>query len=116
MPFISLYSASLTQVSGSIIDNTSIRNTISGSWVKFNTGSYYFLSSGSFSLSTGSFTGSVSAILSYNPINSSDTGSFLFTLLNPSTASLYTIANARSGLLSDTVIQGAYSVDIGIDY
>jgi hypothetical protein len=116
MPFISLYSASLTQFSGSIIASTGSRNTISGSWVTIATGSYNFLSSGSLSLSTGSFTGSVSAILSYTPINPRDTGSFVFTIQNPSTASLYTIANARSGLLSNTVIQGTFSLDLGIDY
>jgi hypothetical protein len=118
MPFQSLYSAILTQTSDSIVPNTGSdsRNTITGTWVRVTTGSFNFLSSGSFSGASGSFTGSISTNLFYTPVNMNDTGSILFSILNDSTASLKTTFYPNSITLSDSVIQGSCSIDIGINY
>ena len=118
MSFISLYSAILEQVPTNIIPNTGSdsRNTIDGTWEKVATGSFYFLSSGSFTGFSGSITGSVGAYLSYTPININDTGSILFFVINESTASLQTTYYPNTLTLSDSVIQGTCSIDIGINY
>ena len=118
MPFISLYSSRLTQTSNSIVPNTGSDspNTITGTWARVATGSFYFLSSGSFSGASGSFTGSIGLSLTYAPSSSNDTGSISFSILNDSTASLKTTYYPNSITLSDSVIQGTCSIDIGINY
>jgi hypothetical protein len=118
MPFISLYSSILTQTSNSIVPNTGSDslNTITGTWTRAATGSFYFLSSGSFTGFSGSITGSVGAYLSYTPVNINDTGSILFFVINESTASLQTTYYPNTFVLSDSVIQGTCSLEIGINY
>ena len=118
MSFISLYSSRLTQTSNSIIPNTGSDslNTITGTWTRAATGSFYFLSSGSFSGISGSYTGSIGLSLYYIPTNANDTGSISFSILNDSTASLKTTFYPNSITLSDSVIQGTCSIDIGINY
>jgi len=118
MPFISLYSAILEQVPTNIIPNTGSdsRNTIDGTWEKADTGSFYFLSSGSFTGLSGSYTGSIGADLTYAPSSSNDTGSIIFSIANDSTASLKTTFDPSTFTLSDSVIQGVCTIDIGINY
>jgi hypothetical protein len=118
MPFISLYSAILEQVPTAIIPNTGSdsRNTINGTWEKVDTGSFYFLSSGSFTGLSGSYTGSIGAYLTYTPSSSNDTGSIIFSIANNSTASLKTTFDPSTFTLSDLVIQGTCSLSIGINY
>jgi hypothetical protein len=118
MPFISLYSAILEQVPTNIIPNTGSdsRNTIDGTWEKADTGSFYFLSSGSFTGLSGSYTGSIGAYLTYAPSSSNDTGSIVFSIANDSTASLKTTFDPSTFTLSDSVIQGVCTIDIGINY
>jgi hypothetical protein len=118
MPFQSLYSAILTQTSDSIAPNTGSdsSNTITGTWVRLTTGSFNFLSSGSFSGFSGSYTGSAGSFLYYTPLNINDTGSISFSILNDSTASLKTTFYPNTITLSDSVIQGTCSIDIGINY
>ena len=118
MPFISLYNAILEQVPTAIIPNTGSdsSNTIDGTWEKVDTGSFYFLSSGSFTGLSGSYTGSIGAILTYAPSSSNDTGSIIFSIANDSTASLKTTFFPSTFTLSDSVIQGVCTIDIGINY
>lgn len=116
MPFLPLYSAILTQTSNSISQSIASDNKITGSWARVDTGSFYFLSSGSFTGFSGSITGSVGAYLSYTPININDTGSISFSLINESTASLKTTYYPNTITLSDLVIQGTCSLEIGINY
>jgi len=118
MPFQSLYSALLTQAPTAIIPNigSDSRNTITGSWQKVDTGSFYFLSSGSFTGLSGSYTGSIGAYLTYTPSSSNDTGSIIFSIANDSTASLKTTFNPSTFTLSDLVIKGTCSINIGINY
>jgi hypothetical protein len=116
MPFLPLYSAILTQTSNSISPSIASDNLIEGTWARVDTGSFYFLSSGSFTGFSGSITGSVGAYLSYTPININDTGSILFFVINESTASLQTTYYPNTLTLSDSVIQGTCSLEIGINY
>jgi hypothetical protein len=118
MPFQLLYSALLTQAPTNIIPNTgsNSRNTITGSWQRVDTGSFYFLSSGSFTGLSGSYTGSIGAYLTYSPSSSNDTGSIIFSIANDSTASLKTTFNPSTFTLSDLVIKGTCSINIGINY
>lgn len=118
MPFQSLYSALLTQLPTNIIPNTGSdsRNTINGTWEKANTGSFHFLSSGSFTGISGSYTGNIGVNLSYTPLNTNDTGSISFFLINDSTASLQTTFFPNTLTLSDSVIKGTCSINIGINY
>jgi len=111
MPFISLYSAILEQVPTAIIPNigSDSTNTIDGTWEKVDTGSFYFLSSGSFTGLSGSYT-------TYTPSSSNDTGSIIFSIANDSTASLKTTFDPSTFTLSDLVIQGTCSLSIGINY
>lgn len=117
MPFQSLYSAILTQTSNSIVPNTGSDslNTITGTWERATTGSFYFLSSGSFTGTTGN-TGNIGAYLAYSPVDINDTGSIKFYIENDSTASLQTTFFPSTFTLSDSVIQGTCSIDIGINY
>lgn len=118
MPFQLLYSALLTQSPTNIIPNTGSdsRNTITGSWQRVDTGSFYFLSSGSFTGLSGSYTGSIGAYLTYTPSSSNDTGSIIFSIANDSTASLKTTFRPSTFTLSDLVIKGTCSINIGINY
>ena len=116
MPFLPLYSAILTQTSNSISPSIASDNLITGSWVRVDTGSFYFLSSGSFSGLSGSYTGSIGAYLTYAPSSSNDTGSIIFSIANDSTASLKTTFNPSTFTLSDSVIKGTCSINIGINY
>ena len=118
MPFQSLYNSLLTQTSNSIVPNTGSdsQNTISGSWARADTGSFYFLSSGSFTGISGSYTGSIGIYLTYSPEDTNDTGSISFSIINDSTASLKTTFYPNTLTLSDSVIQGSCSIDIGINY
>jgi hypothetical protein len=116
MPFLPLYSAILTQTSNSISPSIASDDMITGSWVRVATGSFYFLSSGSFTGLTGSYTGSMAAYISYTPVNINDTGSILFSLVNDSTASLKTTYYPNTITLSDSVIKGTCSLEIGINY
>jgi hypothetical protein len=116
MPFLPLYSATLTQTSSSIISSIASDNRISGSWTRVATGSFYLLSSGSFTGFSGSITGSIGAYLSYSPVNINDTGSISFSLINDSTASLKTTFYPNTITLSDSVMQGTCSLEIGINY
>lgn len=116
MPFLPLYSANLTQTSNSIVPSIASDNRISGSWARVATGSFYLLSSGSFTGFSGSITGSMGAYLSYTPININDTGSISFFVINESTASLQTTFYPNTLTLSDSVIQGTCSLEIGINY
>jgi hypothetical protein len=116
MPFQPLYSALLTQTSNSISPSIASDNRITGTWVRVDTGSFYFLSSGSFSGLSGSYTGSIGAYLTYAPSSSNDTGSIIFSIANDSTASLKTTFNPSTFTLSDSVIKGTCSINIGINY
>jgi hypothetical protein len=121
MPFQLLYSALLTQTPTAIIPNigSDSRNTIEGTWQKVNTGSFYFLSSGSFTGLSGSYTGSIGAYLTYSPSSLNDlndTGSIIFSISSSSTASLKTTFNPSTFTLSDSVIKGTCSINIGINY
>jgi hypothetical protein len=118
MPFQLLYSALLTQTSNSISPSiaSDSRNTITGTWQRVDTGSFYFLSSGSFTGLSGSYTGSIGAYLTYAPSSSNDTGSIIFFISSSSTASLKTTFNPSTFTLSDSVIKGTCSINIGINY
>lgn len=118
MPFQSLYSSLLTQTSDSIVPNTGSDslNTITGTWERVGPGSFNFLSSGSFLGISGSYTGSIGAYLTYSPEDTNDTGSISFSIMNDSTASLKTTFYPNTFTLSDSVIQGTCSIDIGINY
>jgi hypothetical protein len=116
MPFLPLYSANLIQNQNSITQSVASDNKIGGTWQKTATGSFYFLSSGSFTGFSGSITGSMGAYLSYTPININDTGSISFYIINESTASLQTTYYPNTLTLSDSVIQGTCSLEIGINY
>lgn len=116
MPFLPLYSALLEQTPTNIVDFIASDNKITGTWEKVDTGSFYFLSSGSFTGFSGSVTGSIGAYLSYTPIDINDTGSISISLINDSTASLKTTFYPNTTILSDLVIQGTCSLEIGINY
>ena len=116
MPFLPLYSAILTQTSNSISPSIASDNLIEGTWARVDTGSFYFLSSGSFTGLSGSYTGSIGAYLTYSPSSSNDTGSIIFFISSSSTASLKTTFSPSTFTLSDLVIKGTCSINIGINY
>lgn len=117
MQYLPLYRATITQTSGSISSSISGRETvISSSWAKIDTGSFALISSGSFSGASGSYTGSLYVNLIYQPLNSSDTGSISATQKDSNTMIIETSAYPFAGVLTDNVIKGTCSIDIGIYY
>jgi hypothetical protein len=119
MSYKPLYQAVIIQTTNTIsssIDASRTVNTITGSWVKIDTGSFNFISSGSFSGTSASYTGSLSINVAYERKNASDTGSISLTRLDNNTLRLQTQAYPMTAQLSDSVIQGTCSIDVGIYY
>jgi hypothetical protein len=120
MPYISLYSALITQNGNAIsesLDRISHNNKITGSWVSGSvSGSYNFISSGSFTGASGSITGSMQVNVYYIRKNSNDTGSISLGILDRNTLRLQTSAYPMTAQLTGGVIQGSCSIDVGIQY
>ena len=117
MTYLPLYRVTITQASGSISSSISGRDTaISSSWVKVDTGSFALVSSGSFSGASGSYTGSLYANIIYQRLNSSDTGSISIAQKDVNSMIIETSAYPFAGVLTDNVIKGTCSIDIGIYY
>jgi hypothetical protein len=119
MPYIPLYYAQLTQTGNTIsaiLYADARPNVITGSWTATATGSYNFISSGSFSGASGSITGSLGINLTYQRLNSSDTGSISVIQKDSNTMILQTSAYPIAQTLNDNVIKGTCSIDIGIYY
>jgi hypothetical protein len=115
MPYITLYAARLSQNGNSITSsvNADLPNKITGSWATIDTGSYNFISSGSFTGASGSITGSLGINL-YN--TDSTTGSISLYILDANTVRLQTSAYPMTAQLTSNVIKGTCSIDIGIYY
>jgi hypothetical protein len=119
MAYLSLYAAELTQTGNNIsaqIDADAHPNVISGSWVTVATGSYNFISSGSFSGASGSITGSIQTNIYLSPKPSNNTGSISLAVLDENTLRLQTSAYPTTLTLNGGVIQSSCSIDVGIQY
>ena len=125
MAFLSLYSASIYQSASVMLQITASEggktaNLIKGSFTRTATGSYTFVSSGSFSGRSGSYTGSIASYISYNPaVNPTLTGSIYVSTSNttPHAAYIYTFSDILTQTLSDSAIgSGSYEINIGIEY
>jgi hypothetical protein len=120
MSYISLYAALLTQTGNTItasLDSDAHPNQITGSWVSGSvSGSYNFISSGSFSGASGSITGSMQVNIYYIRKDSNDTGSISLGILDENTLRLQTSAYPMTAQLTGGVIQGSCSIDVGIQY
>jgi hypothetical protein len=119
MPYISLYAAQLTQPGNLIsaeLDADAHPNRITGSWVVVATGSYNFVSSGSFSGASGSITGSIQTSIYLLPKTSNNTGSISLSVLDQNTLRLETTAFPTTPTLTDRVIRSSCSIDVGIQY
>jgi len=125
MAFLSLYSASIYQSASTMVQITASSggkstNLITGSFIRTATGSYTFVSSGSFSGRTGSYTGSIVSNISYNPhVYTSSLGSIFVStnLTNPNAFYVYTFSDMLTQTLSDSAIgSGSYDINIGISY
>ena len=120
MPYITLYAAQLFQngdiISASLDPSTRTPNKITGSWATINTGSYNFVSSGSFTGASGSITGS--AIVTVYNANSprNNTGSIISYVLDANTVILQTSAYPMTSQLTSNVITGSCFIDVGISY
>jgi hypothetical protein len=124
MEYISLYSASIYQSAGAMIQITASSggrstNLITGSFIRTATGSYTFVSSGSFSGISGSITGSIVGSILYSPVSTSSLGSvsMLTSPINPNAFYVYVFSDILSQTLSDSAIEpGSYQIDVGISY
>ena len=126
MAFITLYSASIYQSSSHISQITASEfgrpiSTITGSFDRINTGIYAFVSSGSFTGASGSYTGSIAFKVNQTFISSSSpTTSSIFLYSsgsNPNAVFLVTYSNyfTANPILSDsTVSSGSCNIEIGI--
>ena len=120
MPYITLYAAQLFQngdiISASLDLSDRTPNLITGSWATIDTGSYNFISSGSFTGASGSITGSVIVDI-YNVNNSiNNTGSIISYVLDVNTVRLQTSAYPMTSQLTSNVITGSCFIDVGISY
>jgi hypothetical protein len=120
MPYITLYAAQLFQngdtISASLDLSDRTPNLITGSWATIDTGSYNFISSGSFTGASGSITGSTTVTV-YNtdaPLN--NTGSILSYVLDENTVRLQTSAYPMTAQFTSNVITGSCFIDVGISY
>jgi hypothetical protein len=119
MPYINLYAAQITQTGDTIIPNiNSDLTTITGSWVSGSiSGSYNFISSGSFSGASSSITGGLELRFEYDQINfTTDTGSIRFARLDENTLQLVTKPHPLSLYSAGNVMKGTCSIDIKIQY
>jgi hypothetical protein len=120
MPYISLYNVDLFQngntISASIDPSDRSPNLITGSWTVVETGSYNFISSGSFTGASGSITGSIKTTIYLLPKTSNNTGSIYLAVLDQNTLRLQTSAYPTTLTLNDNVIQSSCSIDVGIEY
>jgi hypothetical protein len=121
MPYLPLYSALLTENTpgtiSAMLDADNHPNLITGSWVSGSvSGSYNFVSSGSFSGASGSITGSMQVNIYYERKDSNDTGSISLGILDENTLILQTSAYPMTTQLTTGVIQGSCSINIGIQY
>jgi hypothetical protein len=129
MPFLPLYTASIYQSAGNMLEITESiggksTNIITGSWSRLTTGSYAFISSGSFTGASGSITGSIGLQITLTPTSSASiptNGIFAYTPapgVNSQNA-LYvnTYSDYFSQTLADNVINsGSCTLVIGINY
>ena len=120
MPYLSLYAAELSQTDNTIsarLDADAHLNVITGSWVSGSiSGSYNFISSGSFSGASGSITGSMQVNIYLSPKLSNNTGSISLAVLDENTLKLETKAFPSTNQTSGGVIQSSCSIDVGIQY
>ena len=126
MAFLSLYSASIYQSASTMVQITASAggkssNLITGSFTRTTTGSYAFVSSGSFSGRTGSYTGSITSYIYYNPpADTSSLGSIFVSALNTANINafyVYTFSDMLTQTLSDSAISsGSYQINVGINY
>jgi len=119
MPYINLYAAQITQTGNRITPTiNSDLTTITGSWVSGSiSGSYNFISSGSFSGASSSITGGLELTLEYNRINfTTDTGSIGITILDENTLQLVTKPHPLSLYSAGNVMKGTCSIDVKIQY
>ena len=120
MAYLSLYAAELTQTGNTItasLDADVHPNRITGSWVSGSvSGSYNFISSGSFSGASGSITGSIQTNIYLSPKPSNNTGSISLAVLDENTLRLETTAYPSTLTLNEGVIQSSCSIDVGIQY
>ena len=127
MAYSPLYSAFIYQSASVMLqitasDGGKSTNAITGSWSRLATGSYMFVSSGSFSGASGSITGSIALDIlltttgsksSYSPngifvYNSQSNGNAIF---------INTYSNFFNDILADNVIgSGSCYLNIGINY
>lgn len=120
MPYITLYTAQLFQngdtISASIDSGSRTPNKITGSWATIDTGSYNFISSGSFTGASGSITGSTTVtIYNLQPL-ANNTGSIISYVLDANTVILQTSAYPMTAQLTSNVITGSCFIDVGISY
>jgi hypothetical protein len=119
MAYLSLYAAELTQTGNTIsarLDADTHPNVITGSWVTVASGSYNFISSGSFTGASGSITGSIKTTIYLIPKTSNNTGSISLAVLDQNTLRLQTSAYPTTLTLTGGVIQSSCSIDVGIQY
>jgi hypothetical protein len=120
MPYITLYIAKLSQngntISASLDLSDRSPNLITGSWVTIDTGSYNFVSSGSFTGASGSITGSATVTIYNLQSPSNNTGSIISYVLDANTVTLQTSAYPMTAQLTSNVITGSCFIDIGIEY
>ena len=120
MAYLSLYSAQLTQTGNILsvqLDADRHPNLITGSWVSGSvSGSYNFISSGSFSGASGSVTGSIQTNIYLSPKPSNNTGSISLSVVDENTLRLTTTSYPTTLTLNGGVIQSSCSIDVGIQY
>lgn len=120
MAYLSLYAAELTQTGNTLsarLDTDLHPNRITGSWVSGSvTGSYNFVSSGSFTGASGSISGSIQTNIYLFGKTSNNTGSISLSVLDQNTLVLETTAYPTTLTLTGGVIQSSCSIDVGIQY
>jgi hypothetical protein len=127
MAYISLYSASIYQSASNVLQITASSggkstNAITGSWSRLTTGSYMFVSSGSFSGASGSITGSMAINVALFATGSASSyqanGLFAYTSRsNANAIFINTYSDFISQTLADNAIgSGSCNLSIGINY
>ena len=127
MAYLPLYLASIYQSSSVMLqitasDGGKSTNAITGSWSRLTTGSYMFVSSGSFSGASGSITGSITFDISLTTTGSkssySPNGIFVYnSQSNGNAIFVNTYSNFFNDILADNAIgSGSCYLSIGINY
>ena len=122
MAYLSLYSASITQVGGSAptASEAGGKSAVTATWLKMATGSFQLSSSGtpSFSGTSGSVVGTLTLTVKYINSSSADTASISLYTSGSNTSSVFLSiqSNPLLGISKDNIIFGSCSIDVGITY